>query len=149
MTARDDSRSDKTTPMAMEIKLSENPGFRMTKTSMRVGIVYVKNLADALRLEEPTARRSEFRWLRVEQFVRQGRRVRLISGVSAELVEHATSNSLDPLGLVIINERGRRTEILIEQPATQEHREVAAALLRGHAEFWCLESEAKVKGREQ
>ena len=104
---------------------------------MRVGILFMKNLNDALRFADPSAATSEFRWLAADQYLEQDGRVRLAPGVSAELVAYANAHRLHPLGVVNINGQGKRADILIEKPIEAEYREMATMLFRQHAEFWC------------
>ena len=97
----------------------------------------MKNLNDALRFEDNSTATSEFRWLGSEQYVQQDDRVRLVPGVSTELVAYANAHRLHLLGVVIIDDQGKRSDILIEKPITAEYREMATVLFRQHAEFWC------------
>lgn len=99
----------------------------------------MKILNDEIQFDELASAKSEFRWLDPEQYRRHRGQVRLARGASAELSKYANANRLHPLGVVIWDERGRRSDILIRSAITAENSEAAMVLLRQHADFWCID----------
>ncbi len=99
----------------------------------------MKKLKDEIQFDELAAATSEFRWLDPEQYRRHRGQVRLVAGASAELSRYANANCLHPLGVVILDEHGRRSDILIRSSITAENSEAAMALLHQHADFWCMD----------
>lgn len=106
---------------------------------IRVGMLFLHISADELQFEELASAKSEFRWLEPQQYCRHHGGVRLVPGVSTELSSYANANRLHPLGVVIMDEHGKRTDILIRSSITSENSEAAMVLLHQHADFWCID----------
>lgn len=105
----------------------------------RVGMLFMKKPKDEVLFDELASSKSEFRWLEPQQFRRHRGQVRLVAGASAELSRYANANGLHPLGVVILDDCGRRSDILIRSTITAENSEAAIALLHRHADFWCID----------
>ncbi|HWR16053.1 MAG TPA: hypothetical protein VN577_14595 [Terriglobales bacterium] len=103
----------------------------------------MKKLKDEVQFNELASAKSEFRWLEPEQYRRHRGQVRLVAGASAELSRYANANRLHPLGVVILDEQGRRSDILIRSYITAENSEAAMVLLRQHADFWCIDEQPR------
>lgn len=104
---------------------------------VRVGVLFIRNLNDALRFDDLASATSEFRWLDPEVYLERCGGVRLVPGSSTRLQTYAADNRLHLFGLVVVNEDGKRTDLLIEKAINPEYREPARLLFRKHAEFWC------------
>jgi hypothetical protein len=126
--------------MAEKRKRAKKNRYLQTSCSeIRVGMLFMKKLKDEIPFDELASAKSEFRWLEPEQYRRYRGQVRLLPGTSAELSRYANANGLHPLGVVILDECGRRSDILIRSAITAENSEAAMALLHQHADFWCID----------
>ena len=144
MLGRDDTRSDETTFMAERRKRDKKNRFLQSSCGdIRVGMLFMKKLKDEVQFDELASAKSELRWLEPEQYRRHRGQVRLVAGVSAELSRYANANRLHPLGVVILDELGRRSDILIRSSITAENSEAAMALLHQHADFWCIDQQPR------
>lgn len=124
-------------------RAKRNRSYQSPLSEIRVGMLFMKKQTDELQFEELTTSESEFRWLDPEQYRRHRGQVRLVAGASAELSRYANANCLLPLGVVILDEHGRRSDILIRSSITAENSEAAMALLHRHADFWCMDQQPR------
>ena len=56
--------------------------------------------------------------------------------LSASSSAYAHANRVHPVGVVILDETGARTDILIEKAITPDYHAAAKQLLRVHVSFW-------------
>ncbi len=144
MLGRDDTRSDETIFVGeRRQRAKRNRSLRSPCGNIRVGMLFMKKLKDEIQFDDLASATSEFRWLDPVQYRRHSGEVRLVAGASAELSRYANANCLHPLGVVILDEHGRRSDILIRSSITAENSEAAMALLHQHADFWCMDQQPR------
>lgn len=145
MAGRDDTRSDETILFVAKRpkRANRNRSLQSPCGDIRVGMLFMKKLKDEVQFDELASAKSEFRWLEEEQYRRHRGQLRLVAGVSAELSRYANANRLHPLGVVILDELGRRSDILIRSSIIAENSEAAMALLHQHADFWCTDQQPR------
>ncbi len=113
----------------------------------RVAILLFGNLSEALRRRSTRAATSKPYWIAPGQFREFDGRIELIPAMAGDVYTYATRNELQPLGFVVVKDRGEYSEYFNGAPAPEiadsaQERDFALRLFQTSAKYWCCAAPA-------